>query len=189
MPSKSDPILIIGGGLGGLTTALALAQRGGASRVLEGAPEFGAIGYGIQFGPNVFHVLDRIGVTGAVMAKADCPPAVLMRDALTGDELARIPTGASREETRLALYRSWVRWPVRRPPYREFQVPEISGATRVVSRQFVSDAHRAGVSVAVWTVNEEADMRRLLAWQVDALISDRPDRAVELVQSLSRAAR
>jgi 2-polyprenyl-6-methoxyphenol hydroxylase-like FAD-dependent oxidoreductase len=95
LPSKSDPILIIGGGLGGLTTALALAQRGVASRVLEGAPEFGDIGYGIQFGPNVFHVLDRIGLTDAVMAKADCPPAVLMRDALTGDELARIPTGVS----------------------------------------------------------------------------------------------
>lgn len=91
----TEPILIIGGGLGGLTTALALAQRGLACRVLEGAPEFGAIGYGIQFGPNVFHVLDRIGVTGAVMDKADCPPAVLMRDALTGDELVRIPTGAS----------------------------------------------------------------------------------------------
>ncbi len=95
LQSTSDPILIIGGGLGGLTTALALARRGIASRVLEGAPEFGAIGYGIQFGPNVFHVLDRIGVTDAVMEKADCPPAVLMRDAFTGDELARMPTGAS----------------------------------------------------------------------------------------------
>jgi 3-hydroxybenzoate 6-monooxygenase len=93
--SKPDPILIIGGGLGGLTTALALAQRGIASRVLEGAPEFGAIGYGIQFGPNVFHVFDRIGITDAVMEKADCPPAVLMRDAFTGDELVRIPTGAT----------------------------------------------------------------------------------------------
>jgi len=93
--SSRDPILIIGGGLGGLTTALALAQRGLARRVLEGAPEFGAIGYGIQFGPNIFHVLDSIGVTDAVMEKADCPPAVLMRDALTGNELVRIPTGAS----------------------------------------------------------------------------------------------
>jgi salicylate hydroxylase len=95
LPSRNDSILICGGGLGGLTTALALARRGIRSRVLEGAPEFGAIGYGIQFGPNVFHVLDRIGVTDAVMAKADCPPAVLMRDALTGDVLVTIPTGAS----------------------------------------------------------------------------------------------
>jgi 2-polyprenyl-6-methoxyphenol hydroxylase-like FAD-dependent oxidoreductase len=93
--SGRDPILIVGGGLGGLTTALALAQLGLPSRVLEGAPEFGAIGYGIQFGPNVFHVLDRIGITDAVMDKADCPPAVLMRDAFTGEELVRMPTGAS----------------------------------------------------------------------------------------------
>src|SRR4051794_20054790 len=93
--ATKDPILIIGGGLGGLTTALALARRGLPSRVLEGAPEVGAIGYGIQFGPNVFHVLDRIGITDAVMAKADCPPAVLMRDAFTGDVVVTIPTGAS----------------------------------------------------------------------------------------------
>ena len=95
MAAANDPILIVGGGLGALTTALALARRGRRSRVLEGAPEFGAIGYGIQFGPNVFPVLDRIGVADAVMAKADCPPALVMRDALTGDVLVRIPTGAS----------------------------------------------------------------------------------------------
>jgi len=93
--SRSEPILIVGGGLGGLTTALALARRGRASRVLEGAPEFGAIGYGIQFGPNVFHVLDRIGVTEQVLAVSDSPTAVLMMDALDGKELVRIPTGAS----------------------------------------------------------------------------------------------
>lgn len=98
----------------------------------------------------------------------------------------RIPTGASREETRLALYRSWLRWPVRRPGYREFQVPELSGSTRVVSPRFVEHAHRAGVAVHVWTVDDEADMRRLLSWQVDALISDRPDLAVEVVRGPAR---
>jgi len=90
-----DPILIVGGGLGGLTTALALAHRGLAARVLEGAPDFGAIGYGIQFGPNVFHVFDRLRLTDPVLAAADSPAAVLMWDALTGKELVRIPTGAS----------------------------------------------------------------------------------------------
>ena len=93
--ATDNSILICGGGLGGLTTAVALARRGRPSRVLEGAPEFGAIGYGIQFGPNIFHVLGRIGLTDAVMAKADCPPAVLMRDAFTGDVLVTIPTGKS----------------------------------------------------------------------------------------------
>ena len=91
----SEPILIVGGGLGGLTAALALAQRGWPVRVLEGAPEFGAIGYGIQFGPNIFHVLDRIGVSAAVLEKADAPPAVVMIDALTGEEVTRVSTGSS----------------------------------------------------------------------------------------------
>jgi salicylate hydroxylase len=63
--------------------------------VLEGAPEFGAIGYGIQFGPNAFHVFDRLGLTDAVMAVADSPAAVVMLDALDGAELIRIPTAAS----------------------------------------------------------------------------------------------
>ena len=90
-----EPILIVGGGLGGLTTALALALRGRPTRVLEGATEFGAIGYGIQFGPNVFHVFDRLGLTEQVMAVADSPPAVLMLDALSGKELVRIPTGGA----------------------------------------------------------------------------------------------
>jgi 3-hydroxybenzoate 6-monooxygenase len=93
--SGGDPILIVGGGLGGLTAALALARRGLTARVLEGAPEFGAIGYGIQFGPNVFHAFDRIGVSDAVLEKADSPPAVVMFDALDGKVVARIPTGPS----------------------------------------------------------------------------------------------
>ena len=92
---ERDPILIVGGGLGGLTAALALARQGRDVRVLEGAPEFGAIGFGIQFGPNVFHALDRIGLTEAVLDAADSPPAVLMYDAFSGREVTRIPTGAS----------------------------------------------------------------------------------------------
>jgi salicylate hydroxylase len=89
-----DAILIVGGGLGGLTAALALAHHGLSVRVLEGAQAFGAIGYGIQFGPNVFHVLDRIGVSDDVLEKADSPPALLMFDALNGKEVTRVPTGA-----------------------------------------------------------------------------------------------
>jgi glycerophosphoryl diester phosphodiesterase len=90
----------------------------------------------------------------------------------------RIATGASREETRMALYRSWVRCPVRRPAYREFQVPEVAGTTRVVSPRFVRYAHEASVKVLVWTVDHESDIRRLMSWGVDAIISDRPDVAV-----------
>ena len=92
-----------------------------------------------------------------------------------------IPTGAAGEETRWALYRSWVGWPLGRTAYREFQVPERSGATTIVTPRFVAHAHRAGLPVKVWTVNDPADMRRLLQWGADALISDRPDVAVGVV--------
>jgi glycerophosphoryl diester phosphodiesterase len=94
----------------------------------------------------------------------------------------RVATGSSREETRLFLYRSWCRWPVRHPQYREFQVPELAGSTRVVSPRFVRYAHEANCPVKVWTVDEESDMRRLLTWGVDAIISDRPDVAVRVVR-------
>ena len=92
----------------------------------------------------------------------------------------RLVTGASREETRWALYRSWVHLPLGRPRYREFQVPERLGLTTIVTRNFIEHAHRADIPVKVWTVNEEADIRRLLAWGADAIISDRPDLAVRV---------
>lgn len=92
-----------------------------------------------------------------------------------------LPTGATREETRWALYRSWVGMSIGATPYREFQVPIWSGMTPIVTRRFISAAHRAGVPVKVWTVNDTAQMRRLAAIGVDALITDRPDLAREVV--------
>ncbi len=91
-----------------------------------------------------------------------------------------LATSASREEARLALYRSWCRWPVKNVAYRGYQVPESSGTTRVVSPRFVEYAHAAGLGVQVWTVDSEADARRLIGWGVDALITDRPDLIVPL---------
>ena len=96
----------------------------------------------------------------------------------------QVATSAAREEVRWALYRSWVRWPVTRVAYDGYQVPEWSGRTRVVSPRFVVAAHSAGLAVQVWTVDREDDARRLLAWGVDALITDRPDIIVPLVKRL-----
>jgi 3-hydroxybenzoate 6-monooxygenase len=95
---RKDTIIVVGGGLGGLSASLALAHLGYTVRVLEGAPEFGAIGFGIQFGPNVFHALDRIGVSAAVLERADSPPDVMMFDALNGREVTRVPTGTTFRE-------------------------------------------------------------------------------------------
>ena len=97
-----------------------------------------------------------------------------------------IATSGAREEVRWALYRSWVRWPVSGMAYTGYQVPELAGSTRVVSRRFVEYAHDAGLGVQVWTVDTEGQARRLLAWGADALITDRPDVIVPLVRQ-SRA--
>jgi glycerophosphoryl diester phosphodiesterase len=92
-----------------------------------------------------------------------------------------IATGSGRFEVRVALYRSWLGLSPGRVPYQAFQVPETAGNTRVVSPRFVRLAHKAGVVVQVWTVDDPDDMRRLLGWGVDGIISDRPDVAVEVV--------
>lgn len=99
----------------------------------------------------------------------------------------RVATSAAREEVRWALYRSWVGWAPGRVAYGGFQVPERAGATRIVSPAFVACAHRAALAVHVWTVDTEADARRLLGWGVDALITDRPDIIVPLVAALPKA--
>ena len=93
-----------------------------------------------------------------------------------------VVTSAAREEIRWFLYRSWLYVAPRRIAYRGFQVPETSGFTRVVSPRFVAAARRAGVPVQVWTVDSPPDMERLLGWGVQALISDRPDLAVQVVR-------
>lgn len=93
-----------------------------------------------------------------------------------------LATSASREEVRWSLYRSWCRWPVRHAPYDGYQIPEWAGATRVVSRRFVEEAHRAEHGVQVWTVDRADDATRLLEWGVDALITDRPDIIVPVVR-------
>jgi salicylate hydroxylase len=90
--SRSDPIVVVGGGLGGAAVALALGRKGHRVRLLEQAPELGVIGYGIQLGPNVFPMFDALGVRDAVMQVADIPITVRMRDAFTGDNVTEVPT-------------------------------------------------------------------------------------------------
>src|SRR5882672_10408627 len=85
------PILVAGGGIGGLAAAHALARQGFPVRVIEQAPEFKELGAGIQLGPNIFRALDRIGLKDAVLADAHRPPAMEMRCALSGDLVTRIP--------------------------------------------------------------------------------------------------
>jgi glycerophosphoryl diester phosphodiesterase len=95
--------------------------------------------------------------------------------------LPGMASSAGHMEVRMELYRSWIGWPARRVPYGGFQVPETAQGHRIVSRRFLRHAHDRGLKVQVWTVDEEADMRRLLDWGVDALITNRPDLAARVV--------
>jgi 2-polyprenyl-6-methoxyphenol hydroxylase-like FAD-dependent oxidoreductase len=90
-----EPILVVGGGLGGAAVSLALARKGFRVRLIEQAAEFGVIGYGIQLGPNVFPMFDRLGISDAVLKAALRPGAVMMVDSVDGGTIARFPTGAS----------------------------------------------------------------------------------------------
>jgi glycerophosphoryl diester phosphodiesterase len=69
----------------------------------------------------------------------------------------------------------------RRRTFRVLQVPETYGVRRIVTRRFVRVLARVQVPVQVWTVDDPGDMRRLLEWGVQALITDRPDLAVPIV--------
>jgi 3-hydroxybenzoate 6-monooxygenase len=93
MAANGLPILVVGGGIGGLATAYALAHKGFPVRVLEQAPEFREVGAGIQLGPNIFRALERIGLKDAVLADAWQPGGLEMRDAVTGEVITRMPLG------------------------------------------------------------------------------------------------
>ena len=95
LASTGDPILVVGGGLGGASVALALARKGFRVCLLEQASEFGVIGYGIQLGPNAFYMFDRLGVSEAVLAQSIVPHALVMLDSVDAGVIARIPIGAS----------------------------------------------------------------------------------------------
>jgi salicylate hydroxylase len=95
MAAAAREILIAGGGIGGLAAALALAQKGQRVRVLEKAAEFGEIGFGIQMGPNVSRMLERLGVMRVLEPHAVFPNALIFADALTNEEITRISLGAA----------------------------------------------------------------------------------------------
>jgi salicylate hydroxylase len=87
---KDTQILISGGGLGGLSAALALAERGFEVTVLEKAAEFTEIGYGIQLGPNATRILKRYGLWDTVSSSAVFPEAMVFLDAIDTEEWARV---------------------------------------------------------------------------------------------------
>jgi 2-polyprenyl-6-methoxyphenol hydroxylase-like FAD-dependent oxidoreductase len=87
------PVLVAGGGIGGIAAALALVRRGFDVQVLEQAPQLGEIGAGIQLGPNAFAAFDALGIGEIARARAVYTDEMVMHDALDETLVGRIPTG------------------------------------------------------------------------------------------------
>ena len=168
--TRGDAFPFRGQGIGIPTLASVLRRYQGVPTIIEIKVYTAAMGEAVAQEIRRANALDYVCVAGFGLTSARAA-----RAALPG-----VPASASQAEVRLALYRSWLRWPVRRAPYHTYQVPECAEGTRIVSPRFVRYARQAGFKVQVWTVDEEADMRRLLAWGVDGLISNRPDVAVRV---------
>lgn len=108
-----------------------------------------------------------------LVASGDQHTPIVRFRALVG---GRVATSASGDEIRNFLFGSWAgatRW--MRPAYVALQVPETWRGVRVVSPRLIAAAHRRGLDVHVWTIDDAATMERLLAWNVDGVMSDRPD--------------
>jgi 3-hydroxybenzoate 6-monooxygenase len=82
--------IVVGGGIGGLGSALALARAGFAVRVLEQQPEFGEVGAGLQMAPNATRILRSWDLLDEVIDLGVTPRRLVMRDALDGGELTHL---------------------------------------------------------------------------------------------------
>jgi len=97
-------IAIVGAGLGGLTAAATLLQRGHRVRVCEQAPQLGEVGAGIQMSANAMKVLDALGLREAIARVGVLPKAFEFRRFDSGEMLHRLPLGEEHAQRHGAPY-------------------------------------------------------------------------------------
>ena len=120
----------------------------------------------------VLRVIEGVGATDRTLVVSEYTPVIGRFRRLSG---GRVRTGASRGETRLFYYLSALRLErLLRPAYDTLQVPVWHGERELVTPRFLQAAHGVGVRVDVWTIDEPAEMRRLLDLGVDVVMTNRP---------------
>jgi salicylate hydroxylase len=96
MPAQDESelsVIIVGGGIGGMATALALSRLGVRITLLEQSAEIGEIGAGIQLAPNAFAAMDALGVGENARRRAVFTERLIMMDAIDGEEVATFEVG------------------------------------------------------------------------------------------------
>jgi glycerophosphoryl diester phosphodiesterase len=121
----------------------------------------------------VLRVIEGLGAEDRTLVVSEYTPVIGRFRRLSG---GRVSTGASRGESRLFYYLSALRLEgLLRPAYEALQVPVRHGDREVVTPRFLEAAHGVGVRVDVWTIDEPAEMRRLLDLGVDVVMTNRPE--------------
>ena len=142
-------VVIIGGGIGGLTAALCCHHIGWDVAVLEQAPELGAVGAGIQISPNAMKVFAELGLGEALEAAGFRPEAIELRMGLSGQRLIRAPLGETAVE----------RWGA---PYLHIHRADLAEVLREALEARVAGAVRLGAKVTGFA-QDGAGARAVLA--------------------------
>ena len=98
------PIVIAGGGIAGLTAALALAQQKFKVLVLEKASKFQEVGAGVQLSPNATCILENIGILKQCKQKGVVPDNILMIDGHNFSTLTKLPIRKYTTDNNLSDY-------------------------------------------------------------------------------------
>ena len=101
--------------------------------------------------------------------RAECPEVATSASPAEVSQLLSISTGKTESAAGLAA--------------QAMQVPEHIGGRRVITREFIAAAHARNLQVHAWTINDEESMRRLIELGVDGIMTDYPDRLIEILKS------
>jgi glycerophosphoryl diester phosphodiesterase len=128
----------------------------------------------------VWRIIEEAGAEDRALVVSENTPTIRRFREVSG---GRVATASSSAEmisfyllSRLGLSRS------ARPRYQALQGPETYHGLRIVTPGFIRAAHELGLRVDVWTIDSEADMRRLLGYGVDGIMTDRPDVLAKLLK-------
>lgn len=161
---QSRQVVVAGAGVAGLTAALALAARGFGVCIYERSPVLQEVGAGLQLSPNATRILCRLGVLDLVSPMAVRPEAVVLRDATTFIERARVPLGNHAERRWNAPYLVVHRADLQKALLtRVAQVPEVTLATGTAVTSAVSRGGTLAISIEKDGIGSETEAELLVA--------------------------